>query len=819
MRTIKILNVSAGSDGFYELFFTDEHNAYLIKDDKKINAKLTEEKENYLKLYWHHVNAEQKYIKLSKDCVVKIPLFEKFFPKKYLVYNQDLAGKNDVDLYNHYINDGITEGRIYNGYKFKNCKIEHSVKLPDDFNPVVYRSLNVDICNFSNEESEQHYLIYGFKEKRAYKYEFEKEHYLKFSPIFINHDMSLTGAPIFLYDLVSYLINNNIISNPIIVEPRPSNLFDKYGIKNKLYHYNDPAELIDIIEKINPVFIYSNSLNLMFLSNYLFKNFFHKTFFHLHESLENINRNLLKIIKDEKIFSVAEKIKQQFLKENCKNISLFPPFIDKEKIYRIKSLSKVKTEIKNEFRRIDDKKIIIGMSGSISFRKNFLLFYELSKNFPEYEFLWIGGEKDWKKEASMLFSNERFEELSNFFYIPYTNNPYKYLSKIDYFFLTSKNDPCPIVVLEALLLNKNIITIENTIFYDHSKYLDKDNYIIIDSINNNKDILKKFKKLSLSKNIKNEFGENYIFKNFSSPKILQNKSIKNKNYFIFSYYYDQNKNLNDIDYYINLINMFNINQFLEYNVVVSIKIDGIDEDVEAKNYYKKLFFNKFKNTINLFDVIILSNKGWDVAGLTSGIKKIYDSGILDDNSKLAYLHNKSNVYWREELIKIFYCQKEDIDNNNTTVAEHFFVECPKNDPNRKILKSHKIFNELYKKTFNYIQGNVFITDLCNLKPLYDNHEYICENFTDVNKKDDYWISVMKDKKIFQKYFDYYKQNKYNTPIDEDSYEIVNKNLANNFIDLYQSFGKKGIPDCHFEHAMERYIGYLISHGKKIKKIK
>lgn len=209
--------------------------------------------------------------------------------------------------------------------------------------------------------------------------------------------------------------------------------------------------------------------------------------------------------------------------------------------------------------------------------------------------------------------------------------------------------------------------------------------------------------------------------------------------------------------------------------------------------------------------------GWDLNGLISCINKLYKNNLEEDNQKLAYLHNKSNVLWRAELNKIFYLPENEIESYDTIVSDRFFVECPPEDLNREIMKKYKFFGDLYKKQFKYVQGTIFITRLNNLKTLYDLNSDLQSNLTNINTKNNFWIESIKNDEIFSRYYKFYFDNEHNSPIDLDSKTIVEKGLANNYIDLYSNFGKKGIPDLHFEHALERYIGYLISDNKKILK--
>ena len=52
--------------------------------------------------------------------------------------------------------------------RFNKFKI-YKITLPDDFNSKTYKSLYCDLVNLSDEELKDHYIKYGFYEKREYK--------------------------------------------------------------------------------------------------------------------------------------------------------------------------------------------------------------------------------------------------------------------------------------------------------------------------------------------------------------------------------------------------------------------------------------------------------------------------------------------------------------------------------------------------------------------------------------------------------------------------------------------------------------------------
>lgn len=542
---------------------------------------------NFIIIQWKHLTRPQtieyikdyKYNYYIKNEQSTIPL--DWDPEAYRNMNLDLSrtGMTDTELFRYYLETDIIENRPF--------RIEFPI--PDDFDPKTYRMLNSDLSNLNDYELKTHYIYYGSKENRKYCQSQISDHstlkHGTYQPIFINHDISLTGAPIFLYDLVDYLTRNNIIFNPIIVEPYPNNLFMNYNCSfNKKYHYNDIKNFQQILDDIDPVFIYSNSINNFFLNTDLFVKYIDRTIFHFHESLENINKQCLRKISDKPILVVANKIESQLKTFGCQNTQILPPFIDKNKIHKIKNFAK--TAILSN---IDDTKIVIGMSGTICDRKGFLCFYETAKRHSDKEFVWVGGPQDWKKEAEKIYGMS-FADLDNFYHVPQTHNPYCYYKKFDYFFLTSKNDPCPIVILENMAIGNKIIVIENNIFYDHQQYFKGDDqYITLKNIS-------KFDKLTLSKKHKknqNNIMSQYIMKFFNKPNT---RHLVADLYLVLSYTFDDNiyklyKFINEL----NILNIFYANK-IRFRLYVNIP-----------HHLKKQYIPKLNRIIGLEQILYTTN--------------------------------------------------------------------------------------------------------------------------------------------------------------------------------------------------------------------
>lgn len=253
--------------------------------------------------------------------------------------------------------------------------------------------------------------------------------------ILIDHDYRFFGASIYLkylYNelLKSYKVLYFIPKKPLINISIPFIIYEN--------------QLINLIKQNNPEIIYINSLNQEIIKNWNhLKNY--KIIFHSHEYY-------CKFIKPD--FVVSEFIASFYVDK----VKIQKPFIP---LYKLNEIFNYKNSI-NLF--INDN-ITIGMCGEMSERKNFSLFSLLPKIFPNYNFIWIGANKD-----ENVYQNFRI--------IKYTNQPYTYFNSIDYLLFTGKNDPCPYVILENIILDTPILLFKNSIMTEINsnliQYLDSD---------------------------------------------------------------------------------------------------------------------------------------------------------------------------------------------------------------------------------------------------------------------------------------------------------------------------------------------------------
>ena len=107
-------------------------------------------------------------------------------------------------------------------------------------------------------------------------------------------------------------------------------------------------------------------------------------------------------------------------------------------------------------------RMIVGMCGHASFRKGADIFLETAANVPEADFLWVGGWRPQEASDNIAYAGFNLRALPNLYVTGAVDNPYPYMAIMDLFFLSSREDPNPLVVGEALALGAPILSFSAT---------------------------------------------------------------------------------------------------------------------------------------------------------------------------------------------------------------------------------------------------------------------------------------------------------------------------------------------------------------------
>lgn len=311
--------------------------------------------------------------------------------------------------------------------------------------------------------------------------------------LFISHDASRTGATIFLLRLLKWLKDSTNDSFIILlkkdgelidefksigkveiffrkqrfIEKLIKIIFKKYYKKDLHYHYFKGRLKHKLLNE-NIGLIYSNTATngeiLDFLS-------FLKcpVISHIHELERNIHQyafDTFDFVKKytNKYIAVSKSVKENLVKKHLipeKKIKIIYGFAPDSDENQIKKLIK-RNQLLKKLNIPLDAKIVCG-SGTIGWRKGTDIFVQLLKNIHKKSkkskpyFIWIGDKPSEQRAYDLLYDVKKAKLNQYFRLIGHQRNPLPFYSLCDVFAMVSREDPFPLVCLEAASVGKPII--------------------------------------------------------------------------------------------------------------------------------------------------------------------------------------------------------------------------------------------------------------------------------------------------------------------------------------------------------------------------
>jgi hypothetical protein len=440
--------------------------------------------------------------------------------------------------YHHYLN--------YGQHLYKNCteaekKLFGDIEVKDNFNEDLHEKRHPEVKEYmiymgdwvaqlsKRKRYYHHYFNYcvpgcdtsSLKEIKEYTQNIRKklienqELYEKHkgSIVLVNHVSNPYGATHYLLSLFK-LLKKEGVKVCLLDEIVNEKLYSKYQIDTKdvISYEQDLLFLCYIYEKIKPKVFYLNSIRGIFVDFINLKN--PNVITHSHEIADVYGRyDLLPT------YVVSKRIQKEFEDQCNHKPKIQPPiFLDETLELIDKEFNKKLPKVSNSKGDMDLSKITIGMCGQTETRKNPELFEAVSKLYPQYNFLWIGGEKG------------HFTDSHNLYHVPVVQFPFVYYKLIDYFILFSQEDPCPYVVLENLYVNNKVITFKDNIYTDHKCEQTKDIYFEFDGKVSLENLCKVIDHQVIEKTNRKGNGKKYVIDNFTSINI--NCLIEDMEYFM-----------------------------------------------------------------------------------------------------------------------------------------------------------------------------------------------------------------------------------------------------------------------------------------------
>lgn len=305
--------------------------------------------------------------------------------------------------------------------------------------------------------------------------------------LFVSHDANRAGAQILLLRFLKLLKNHSdfkfsiLLKEGGIIEKEfeeigttyfwndkstkfQKSLFDKIAnkiVKKKSFEKNLLKKLVE--RKFD--LIISNTLtNGDLLEKLLTLNIPISTYAHELEmgiqqyTTPELFKNTLKFTKS--YIACAESVKENLIKNHhvdATKISVLPSLLP-ESALNFKSSQSNNFALKNQY-NIPENAFLVGGMGTVDLRKGVDIFLQVAnqlKHKKDIYFLWVGG-KNTEIEYKIFQIDKDKLVLKNVIFQTSINNSLEYLDILDVFFVSSREDPYPLVVLEAAILSKPII--------------------------------------------------------------------------------------------------------------------------------------------------------------------------------------------------------------------------------------------------------------------------------------------------------------------------------------------------------------------------
>ncbi len=301
--------------------------------------------------------------------------------------------------------------------------------------------------------------------------------------IFVSHASSLTGAPKFIFELAKIFAVRHEVTfvtkqdGPLLKNAIQENyqginyvnINNSHEVcKQKFAEKVETAK--EFIQQQKPDFVYVNSVasGEWVVASRLCGV---KNIFHIHEmrdeclSLLLVSAATLDIMDYADFVICASKDVEQSV---CSLFDSQPPactvmdyFFDCEKILEQSKLERSLPKNAKDV-PIDRGKSIVCACGVASKRKGVDIFFDTAHQLPHLQFLWIGKWNSSESNKNPIEERYLTERLDNFFITGEVENPHFYLNLADLFVLSSREDPNPLIVIEALILGKQVVCFSKT---------------------------------------------------------------------------------------------------------------------------------------------------------------------------------------------------------------------------------------------------------------------------------------------------------------------------------------------------------------------
>ncbi len=216
-------------------------------------------------------------------------------------------------------------------------------------------------------------------------------------------------------------------------------------------------------------------------------------------------QNTLKFTKS--YIACAESVKENLIKNyriDVTKIKVLPSLLPDSALSFESSISKI-TTLKTKY-NIPENAFLVGGMGTVDLRKGVDIFLQVAnqlKDKKDIYFFWVGGQNT-EIEYKIFQTDKDRLGLKNVIFQASIDNPLDFMDAFDVFFVSSREDPYPLVVLEAAILAKPIICFDKA--GGAKDFVENDCGFVVDYLDVNK-VVKKIIELKENPILRKELGD------------------------------------------------------------------------------------------------------------------------------------------------------------------------------------------------------------------------------------------------------------------------------------------------------------------------
>jgi len=299
--------------------------------------------------------------------------------------------------------------------------------------------------------------------------------------LFVSHDANRAGAQIFLYNVMAYLQDNGYSVVLLLVNdwgsfrPELESRFTTYSLQpapvsrwSRLL--GEPPSVLETIRAKHRIgLVYVNTIASVHLLEGLKATWPVPLVTHIHELSYSISQYgpadalpLLFRFSDTLVAcsdAVAANLRQY---EDTDRITVIHSFVNNEQILKIHRDSD-RAEVLQQW-ALDPAYTWIGACGNADWRKAPDVFVQIAARVkdPVIRFAWIGIREDDPMKVQLEYDAAKLGVTEKIAWLAPTPKAVELISAMDLFLLCSREDPFPLVMLEAALCRKPVMAFRNT---------------------------------------------------------------------------------------------------------------------------------------------------------------------------------------------------------------------------------------------------------------------------------------------------------------------------------------------------------------------